>query len=254
MYDVKRAVRARRERQKAEGICIACGKRPARPGRVMCQECTDRQAASQKARREKLRAEGICTACGKRPARPGKAHCAWCAEKWTPYGRPAGVQCSGDCLNCELPECTAGDAPAQSYTEARQARLRAAGLCWRCGKRPVQPGTRSCAECSRIQSRDAKARREERERAGVCPRCGMRPPAPGKKACAVCLDAQNAARRELRMKRIDAGLCVRCGKEPARPGLLSCPACGAKGTERARRARADRMRKGPGGPQEGGRP
>lgn len=52
----------RRERYaklKAEGICVVCCKRPARPGKAKCAECAIRHSMQDAARRKREQEEGI---------------------------------------------------------------------------------------------------------------------------------------------------------------------------------------------------
>ena len=79
--------RERRERQKALGICVHCGKRPAKDGRTMCAKCLKSRAIRERERRGHFidRSEypnyGICYQCCKRPVVEGKRLCKECIER-----------------------------------------------------------------------------------------------------------------------------------------------------------------------------
>jgi hypothetical protein len=57
----------RREKAKADGICVMCCCRPARQGMVTCRECSMRSASYTTKRRKEYMAQGMCLRCGKRP-------------------------------------------------------------------------------------------------------------------------------------------------------------------------------------------
>ena len=80
--DIRReARRAQYAQRVADGVCVDCGSRKARPGYTRCVECLGRRArkARQKAgygdiRRAEYVAHGLCHTCGK-PVKPGKGLC-----------------------------------------------------------------------------------------------------------------------------------------------------------------------------------
>jgi hypothetical protein len=74
--DAQIAAKGRYENRKATGRCPRCC-RPALPNQVLCGKCV--AATARRARR--LRAEGLCVVCGKFPARPGRLKCESCTEK-----------------------------------------------------------------------------------------------------------------------------------------------------------------------------
>lgn len=76
------------EERKAAGLCVSCGKRPPKEGRVRCGLClarhrrnaeTVRRKRGQWSRQE-LTEPGVCYMC-KAPSLPGKKVCAECREK-----------------------------------------------------------------------------------------------------------------------------------------------------------------------------
>ena len=67
--------RERYQRNKAEGLCVQCGKRPACEGRVMCMRCRAKQYARKAYRRNKAaRTADQCLWCEK-PHVPGYKFC-----------------------------------------------------------------------------------------------------------------------------------------------------------------------------------
>lgn len=88
---------------KEHGICPACRHAKASPGRVLCDECLEKQRETdrirrknkdrtqvnsyQKERRERLKASGMCFRCGKRKAECGKTMCSECAIKYRRWDR-----------------------------------------------------------------------------------------------------------------------------------------------------------------------
>ena len=106
------------------------------------------------------------------------------------------------------------------------------GRCPLChGKRLVDPGYHSCAEC-REERNERSRQNERRKRAeGLCPRCGE-PQTDGHILCEKCRDYKKAnnAREIERLRRIytgrlEAGKCVRCGIAWAEPGRTACRKC-----------------------------
>ena len=75
--------RQRKERRKAEGLCVECGKRPPKEGRIRCAIClhkhSERMKLYHRAKghkpRELLMAHDVCYICGREPL-PGKRVCA----------------------------------------------------------------------------------------------------------------------------------------------------------------------------------
>ena len=90
--------------RKAAGVCVACGKEKAVPGKTRCEKCLEyarkdaklryssmtaerrrewnkQNHARYKAIREERKRLGLCTYCGKRPARPARTLCAGCAAR-----------------------------------------------------------------------------------------------------------------------------------------------------------------------------
>jgi hypothetical protein len=72
--------KALRERYKLQGLCVRCGKRPAKPGILSCEQCSKKYNAKNRIwQREhyvhKIRPDGICRFCDN-PVVPGKKLCA----------------------------------------------------------------------------------------------------------------------------------------------------------------------------------
>ena len=73
-------MRERRAEFRARGGCSECG-RPTMPGKTMCKEHAQYGLMQGKKRKEKLKAAGLCVICGKRPPEEGKNLCGECAER-----------------------------------------------------------------------------------------------------------------------------------------------------------------------------
>lgn len=90
-----------KEKRLAEGICIWCGKAPARENRQMCEQCAQRQRENAKNVRKTWKALHQCVQCGspmrdvegKIPMRETEdgykeyATCAKCRERQKEHGK-----------------------------------------------------------------------------------------------------------------------------------------------------------------------
>ena len=78
--------RARRDRLKAQGLCIVCGKYPTEGGKIRCKTCAakhSRETHERKIRDGELkqyRERGLCLHCGAERV-PGKMYCMACLAK-----------------------------------------------------------------------------------------------------------------------------------------------------------------------------
>lgn len=76
----RRAMRERYARLKGAGICVNCGAKPAKPGRVQCAACAVKHriiANRRNAARRVTRPDGVCWRRGcENPVLPGKRTCA----------------------------------------------------------------------------------------------------------------------------------------------------------------------------------
>lgn len=154
------------ENRKKAGVCVYCGKRPARPGRVTCGECKAHQSESRamhfdslsaeeqevylqkarvrsKERRERLQGQGLCDWCGKRPAEPGKTKCKVCAAKMRLAKHNSDLK----------------------HGKLKQYRER--GLCLHCGAER-EPGKMYCPECMekkrKVLEKARAVQKEKKER------------------------------------------------------------------------------------------
>lgn len=76
--------------RKEQGLCAYCGKRPALPNRVRCNDCLQKnrdgarkswQSRYDTMSRDMMGYLGICMTCGKRPQKAGYKLCAECHAK-----------------------------------------------------------------------------------------------------------------------------------------------------------------------------
>ena len=190
----------RNEARRAAGLCLKCGKVPARAGahalRALCwtsaapptapglpgsgpraSRCRDPDNAKryERERSRRLHAErkaaGICTKCGGAPARPERTTCEPCAEKHRARDRARHAQGEGrgDPLwrsRSRKPGATRGRKRSRRRSEARKA----AGLCIRCGNAPPAEGRAMCEPCREDRRAAKRARHAEGRAAGLCVR------------------------------------------------------------------------------------
>ena len=65
-------------------------------------------------------------------------------------------------------------------------------FCNRCNARPARPGRTMCERCVPIHAAAVKARQDRLKAAGLCNRCGKRPIMEGLASlCTVCRDKRN---------------------------------------------------------------
>lgn len=126
----------KRIRRKAEHLCVQCGCQDERTlkGMVRCAKCSEACKRNMKNRNQYLKEHQRCIRCGERDAFTiaGRCYCAECAEKTRASSR------EWDRLNREHRR--------ELYAETVE-RMKAAGICTRCHKRPAKPGRLECAVC-----------------------------------------------------------------------------------------------------------
>lgn len=80
-FDQNENSRMHRERRRAEGRCLYCGKPLDHEGRVACTKCTRKKVAARRSVRLERQANGLCVVCGKTRASVGYITCAACRER-----------------------------------------------------------------------------------------------------------------------------------------------------------------------------
>ena len=159
----REAERRFRERRRARGVCIACGKKNPRVGIEKCGDCAARHSAYQaqlpqwrKAYYEARKAGGLCVTCGGTAA-------------------PERTQCS---------ECLARTAErSRKITKLRKAQ----GLCTLCGGAAPVSGKKMCSDCLVRNVSRGRSRRKRRVALGLCIHCaGDKPSRPGRQGCIDC--------------------------------------------------------------------
>ena len=139
--------------------------------------------------------------------------CPKCGKEELPHGRRLCDPCGGKRRRAE---------------RARYAKGKAAGKLYG-GKDPNL--------CHRIARKKSKERFHARRDAGLCTRCGHRPLIEGGTTCELCSDARRAAEREQYGARRADGLCGRCGG-PTHDGGSRCGTCAKFETGRHRQKNA----------------
>lgn len=121
----------------------------------------------------------------------------------------------------------------------RYNRLKAAGLCVRCGKVPPKDGRVLCAQCAQKNKERARSnyflrmrecnwqnkRYAERKEKGICVRCGKAPAEDMRALCTECLAYTREYQRKRNAKLRAQHICVRCGAETDGSGI--CDECKA---------------------------
>ena len=188
---------------------------------------------------EARRAEGLCIACGKSPALPGRASCEPCLEKRRAWDRAkyAAGKAAGKPYGGADPEAKRRASRARHKRLSKA--WREAGLCVRCGKSPAADGGEICAPCQEKRRAKDRRKYAERRAAGLCTSCGA-PALEGQAYCGPCAflrtdgrssELRNAAARRKYAERRAQGLCTDCGA-PSQ-GAARCEACARRSYERS---------------------
>ena len=114
--------------------------------------------------------------------------------------------------------------------KAHREKLKAAGICMSCHKRPAREGMVTCAFCSKRVYQSKKIRMKGGK---VCSYCAQREVSEGHGMCAKCLvDVRPSRRnydRSVAQHRRDTGCCGSCGivldEFSKLAGYRSCPTC-----------------------------
>lgn len=127
--------------------------------------------------------------------------------------------------------------PGAEWMRKKRERLRAQGLCDRCGKTTPVPGKAYCEPCLEKSRTRAKATQARRHELGLCLGCGLERDEAPKRICRTCREAteRNRLARPIEHRRAVAransqktradkrarGECYSC-KNPAVPGKTFC--------------------------------
>jgi 5-methylcytosine-specific restriction protein A len=200
--------RAKRERRKAAGVCLMCG-RPRDNDSLSCARCLDRMRvrsqraterkratrppkpvpvtadinAYRRARRASVKAAGVCTTCGGVRDIPGKVRCRACQAKDRADYRRVGR---------ERYERRADEVNGRVAEQRRQWGV--AGLCTGCGGERDMADRIRCSACNLASRLHLKRQRHDHIAAGVCSKCGKGPPANGR----LCDHCRKRGREEYR--------------------------------------------------------
>jgi len=153
--------------RKEKGVCVRCGKKPPREGKVMCYECAKKAKIYRQETRKFLLGLGLCPRCGKNKLFGDEKECLECRAMMYEINRK-----SRDRRNIT----------AMDYYRKDIKRLKEQGLCRSCRKRKVAEGHTYCSIClARKLERDREIRkrkekvgldRSERPSYGFCYTCG----------------------------------------------------------------------------------
>jgi len=121
----------RRDKRRAEGLCVRCGEPLGDDKHVQCEKCRarDRELKRRQSQYYIRKEKGMCVSCGARAARAGKVLCSRCAMRSRNYSKARDP----------------GWAKQRAMREARKA----AGLCVDCGK--PSEGLARCSRCREMR-------------------------------------------------------------------------------------------------------
>ena len=249
--------RRRTDQRRAQGLCLRCGQSSPVPGRLLCERCAAKRRVAQRIRDAKRRATGksrytnpetervrkrqryqqqtaerqaqcLCPKCGKEKLPPDRRLCDPCGVKRrkAERARYAAGKAAGKLYGGKDPNLCRRIARERSK-ERFHAR-HDAGLCTRCGHRPLIAGTTTCEPCSDVRRAADRGQYGKRRAEGLCGRCGG--PTDGGSRCGSCAifeagrhERKNAASRKRYARRRAKRLCTDCA-QPSQ-GASRCPAC-----------------------------
>ena len=173
------------EERKRKNLCYKCGKRPPREGKLMCQECADKNRISSKEYRNWITSMGFCYRCKKERIFGDEKICPECLAKASIINKKSVEKRYGNFHNFYLDDI---------------AKIKAKGLCRACRKEKVLEGHTYCAEC--LAKNNERCRRErakkslnrvgidrsERFSFGLCYLCGEPLDIPDKRLCSSCCE------------------------------------------------------------------
>lgn len=123
---------------KEHGICVQCGSQKAAPHRVRCEECLAKNAESAAIVREgKQRDSRAEYSKALRKRRKEQGLCVWC-------GKPQCKNSSCFCLDCRLKNQRKNE---RKKVDIDRSERPIYGICYRCGKHPIEPEKKLCASC-----------------------------------------------------------------------------------------------------------
>ena len=248
--------RRRTAERRAQGLCLRCGQslRPCRavfyasdaPGSVESpreyatrNEEPPARRGTRTPRTERVRkrqryqqqtaerqAQGLCPKCGREKLPPDRRLCNPCGVKRrkAERARYAAGKAAGKLYGGKDPNLCRRIARKKSK-ERFHAR-HDAGLCTRCGRRPLVAGGTTCEPCSDVRRAADREQYAKRRADGLCGRCGG--PTDGGSRCAQCAmfearrhEQKNAASRKRYARRRAKRLCTDCA-QPSQ-GASRCP-------------------------------
>ena len=113
---------------------------------------------------------------------------------------------------------------AKEGMRLRRERLKAAGMCARCGQNPAESGKTLCPTCREKNRASNEAKRHRNEKAGLCRDCGKPVGKPGQKTCDPCLEQYRSTNAARYRRYKQEGRCGLCGR-PAPAGYALCTQC-----------------------------
>jgi len=170
------------KRRIEQGLCGGCGK-PNKESSSLCNACKEKSKQRAAASREKRKAGGKCIQCGKRKPRPGSSRCRIClaSHREARADRTAEFREEGLCVGCgQVPPkadcvlCQACITKRSKVSSEHYRRRKEAGTCLFCSRKPA--GGKSLCRYHQERYRDYRfqAKLEVLEAYGgpVCAGCG----------------------------------------------------------------------------------
>lgn len=159
---------------KERGICVYCKTAPAEDGKTTCRICREKQRKQTAEKRAVLKKMGFCVECGSNRIYGSENICPECAAKKYILNRQRQKDNERN----------------RKHQHDRKERLKAVGICIKCGKRKAESGKTRCQQCNVAERARARVYRgnyiprHERPAYGMCNCCGTK--IESGKICASC--------------------------------------------------------------------
>jgi hypothetical protein len=105
-------------KRKKAGLCISCGKNPARKGKVKCADCAEQHQSARITKCRQAADAGLCSKCHKTKAIDGQTKCTKCSSQ------------------------------LRIINGRHIKRLREKGICTSCGSTKALPNRTKCSKCA----------------------------------------------------------------------------------------------------------
>ena len=172
-------------KRKERGVCNICGKRKPVEGKLICQDCADKQKEYRNKNRQFFRENNLCVRCGKNKVFGDEKECPECLAYMAEVNKKSREKHGGN----------------STYYKKDIKRLKENGICRGCRKRKVAEGKTYCEIClekKRIKAQEYRRkksgdglRRSERPAYKLCYTCGSKLDREGR-VCQKCADMKTS--------------------------------------------------------------